>query len=58
MERLIGLSDFPILGIVGAGIVLYLLYQGFKGNGKGGGNNSNNSSSGGSVPPSQTPPTT
>lgn len=56
MERLIGLSDFPILGIVGAGIVLYLLYQGFKGNGKGGGNNSSGSS-GGSVPPAQTPPT-
>ena len=56
MERLIGLSDFPILGIVGAGIVLYLLYQGFKGNGKGGGNNSRGSS-GGSVPPAQTPPT-
>ena len=48
MERLVGLSDFPILGLVGAGIVVWLLYQAFKGNGKGGDGN-NSSGTGGST---------
>ena len=49
MERLLGLQDFGILPLIGAGVLIYLLVTAFIG-GKKGGNGGNNSSN--STPPS------